>query len=144
MAAEYAVRCILYLSRKGKGHLVSKKEIAERTNIPANFLAKIAQELAKAGIIEIKQGARGGFSLRHDPKHITMLAVVETIIGEISLNECTTRPEVCSLSQGCSANMVWQEAKDQVRETLRKADFASLLKKGSCCTPPQPQLEIKI
>ena len=82
-AGEYAVRCVLYLSKKGKGTLVSRKEIADHAAIPAHFLAKIAQDLAKAGMIEIRQGSRGGFRLLMDPKEITLLSVVETMIGEI-------------------------------------------------------------
>ena len=138
MAAEYAVRCVLYLSSKGKGQLTSKKEIAVHTDTPENFLTKIAQDLAKAGIIEIKQGAKGGYSLRHSPEDISMLTVVEAIIGEITLNECTTRPDVCKSSPTCAASLVWQQAREQLRSTLRKADFASLMRQGSCCTFPSP------
>ena len=136
MAAEYAVRCVLYLSRKGKGQLTSKREIAANTDTPEHFLAKIAQDLSRFDIIEIKQGSKGGYSLRNEPKNVTMLDVVEAIIGEITLNECTTRPDVCKSSQNCSASLVWQQARDQVRETLRNADFESLVKEGSCCTSP--------
>jgi len=144
MAAEYAVRCILYLTRQGQDVLVSRQEIADRTRTPGNFLAKIAQDLAKAGIITIKQGAKGGFCLHRDPNEVTMLAVVEAIIGEISLNECTVRPASCPASLDCSANLVWQRARQQVRETLRQATFADLARLGSCVPlpsipqPPEP------
>ena len=133
MAAEYAVRCVLYLTDKGQGVLTSRQEIAHNTYIPSKFLAKIAQELARAGIIEIRQGSKGGYSLKQNPVELNMLTVVETMIGEISLNECTTNPASCQASSGCSANTVWTEARNQVRETLRKANFADLSKKGSCC-----------
>ena len=145
MAAEYAVRCVLYLTRQGRDVLVSRQEIATQAKIPDSFLAKIAQDLAKADIITIKQGAKGGYSLHRDPGDVTMLTVVEAIIGEISLNECTTRPQVCPASLDCSANLVWQRARAQVRETLREATFASLARTGSCCilpAPPKPQPEI--
>ena len=78
-AGEYAVRCILYLSKKGKGVLESRKEIAEHAVIRGHFLAKIAQELARAGMIEISQGAKGGFRLLINPGEITLLQVVETM-----------------------------------------------------------------
>ncbi len=136
MAAEYAVRCVLYLAKQGQDVLVSRQEIADLTRTPAKFLAKIAQELAKADIITIKQGAKGGYSLHRDPNEITMLAVVEAIIGEISLNECTVRPTTCLASLDCSANLVWQRARQQVRATLRQATFADLARQGSCCVPP--------
>lgn len=137
MAAEYAVRCILYLTRQGQGVLVSRQEIAEQTRIPGEFLAKIAQDLAKADIITIKQGAKGGYTLHRDPNDINMLVVVEAIIGEIALNECTVRPATCPASLGCSANQVWQRARQQVRDTLRQATFADLARSGSCVPPPQ-------
>ena len=136
MAAEYAVRCVLYLTRQGQDVLVSRQEIADLTRTPGKFLAKIAQDLAKAGIITIKQGAKGGYSLHRNPSEITMLAVVEAIIGEISLNECTVRPTVCPASFDCSANLVWQRARQQVRDTLRQATFADLARLGSCVPPP--------
>jgi Rrf2 family protein len=56
-AGEYAVRCMIYLAYKGEGGLVSKQEIAERVEIPSHFLAKIAQDLARAHLIEIRQGS---------------------------------------------------------------------------------------
>lgn len=138
MAAEYAVRCTLYLTNKGVGVLTSRQEIAHNTNIPGKFLAQIAQDLAKAGIIDIRQGAaKGGYSLRQDPAVLTMLTVEETRIGEISLNDCTTNPASCQASADCAANAVWTEARNQVRETLHRANFASLAKQGSCCPARQ-------
>jgi Rrf2 family protein len=80
-AGEYAVRAVLYLAKQKKGALVSRREIASRTDVPAHFLAKIAQQLARAGIIEIQQGSSGGFRLRQAPAELPLLAVVEAIIG---------------------------------------------------------------
>lgn len=144
MAAEYAVRCVLYLAKKGQGVLVSRQEIATQARIPDSFLAKIAQDLARADIITIRQGAKGGYTLHRDPEEVTMLAVVETIIGEISLNECTTKPHACPASFDCAANAVWQHAREQVRETLKAATFACLARAGSCCLPPAlPKANVK-
>jgi len=132
-AGEYAVRCVLYLSKQGKGKLVSRKEIAAKTDIPPHFLAKIAQQLAKSGIIQILQGAGGGYLLLEEPEDITLLDVIEAIIGEISLNDCVTNPESCSTSPVCTVNRIWNKARDQLRNTLREATFATLLDERSCC-----------
>lgn len=131
-AAEYAIRCIIYLAKQGRGVLVSKKDIAERAEIPLHFLAKIAQDLAKAGLIEIRQGAKGGFFLRKDPKDITLLEVVETMIGEIFLNDCVARPSSCNASDACSVHRVWITARNQLRSTLRDATFDQLIKQQTC------------
>lgn len=131
-AAEYAIRCITYLSKQGKGVLASKKEIAELAEIPPHFLAKIAQDLAKAGFIEIRQGAKGGFSLLKDPKEITLLDVIETMIGEIYLNDCVARPSSCNALDQCGVHRVWTKARKQLRDTLREATFDKLIKEKTC------------
>ncbi len=131
-AGEYAVRCILYLSKKGKGVLVSRKEIAEHAVIPLHFLAKIAQDLSKAGMIEIRQGSRGGFRLLMAPQDITLLFVVETMIGEIYLNDCVARPDTCGASSNCAVHKVWMHARDQLRNTLGTVTFAQLIEQPVC------------
>lgn len=131
-AGEYAVRCVLYLSRKGRGVLVSRKEIAESAVIPTHFLAKIAQDLAKAGIIEIRQGSHGGFRLLMEPKEVTLLLVVETMIGEIFLNDCVVRPDSCEVSPSCAVHDVWIQAREQLRTTLRNVTFAQLIEQRLC------------
>ncbi|MHB8809423.1 MAG: RrF2 family transcriptional regulator [Desulfobulbaceae bacterium] len=135
-AAEYAIRCIIYLSRQGRGVLTNKNDIAEQAEIPPHFLAKIAQDLAKAGFIEIRQGPRGGFVLLKEPKEITLLDVVETMIGEIYLNDCVARPSSCNALTACGVHQVWINARNQLRETLRQATFDQLLQKKTCLPLP--------
>lgn len=141
-AGEYAVRCVLYLARCGKGVLVSRQEIADQADVPAHFLAKIAQQLARLGIIEIQQGARGGYVLLKEPDSLTMLEVIEGIIGEISLNDCVGRPDSCRNSPTCVVHQVWCTANDQLRTTLQLVTFATLLKNEECCiVTEEPQVE---
>lgn len=132
-AGEYAVRCVLYLTKKGKGVLVGRNEIANNTDTPPQFLAKIAQQLARSGIIEILQGAGGGYRLLKEPANISLLEVIESIIGEISLNDCVTRPDCCSNSATCTVHRVWNKARRELRATLQEANFAQLAGEISCC-----------
>jgi Rrf2 family protein len=139
-AGEYAVRCVLHLASKGQGTLCTRRDVAERMDIPDQFLSKIAQQLARAGMIEIVQGARGGLRLVVPPEQVTLLQVVEAVIGEIFLNDCVLRPESCSRSHACAVHCVWAEAKDQLRRTLERATFARLLEENDCmaCSPGSP------
>ncbi|MDH3346667.1 MAG: Rrf2 family transcriptional regulator [Desulfobulbaceae bacterium] len=138
-AAEYAIRCMVYLVRKGKGTLVSRREIAHQAEIPAQFLAKIAQELARAGFIEIRQGAKGGFVLINEPKEMNLLEIVETIIGEISLNESSALLDFCSDPNQCPVHSVWTDATSQLRDTLQGVTFDKISKKGSCISIEKPK-----
>jgi len=131
-AGEYAVRCVLYLSSCSMEEVVSRKAIAEAMDIPEQFLGKIAQQLARSGIVEIVQGARGGFRLLRSPATLSLLEVVEATIGEIFLNDCLMNPGICMRSQACEVNKIWEKARNQLRETLGRATFKSLLGSESC------------
>jgi Rrf2 family protein len=134
-AGEYGVRCILYLSSKGVGVLCKRRQISAAMDIPDQFLGKIAQQLARAGYIEIVQGAKGGLKLAVAPEKLTLLDVVEAVIGEIFLNDCILRPDSCNRSNSCAAHRVWLKARDQLRATLREAAFADLLNEQGCVNP---------
>ncbi len=130
-AAEYAIRCMTYLAQKGVGTLISKQDIAEQADIPSHFLAKIAQDLAKAGLITIQQGPKGGFILQKEPARISLLEVVEIMIGEITLIDCVATPESCSACGVCLTHDIWKMARNQLRKTLAKVNFADLSKDDS-------------
>lgn len=131
-AGDYAIRCMAYLAYKGQGVLVTRQEIVQQADIPSPFLAKIVQGLARAGLIEIRQGPKGGYVLIKDPASITLLQVVELMIGKISLNDCVGRPWVCEASTHCRVHRVWEEASAQLRQYLAGVTFAELSKDEAC------------
>jgi Rrf2 family iron-sulfur cluster assembly transcriptional regulator len=134
-AGEYAVRCVLYLSAREEGAVIPRREVAEAMEIPGVFLGKIAQQLARSGILEIIRGARGGFRLLRSPEAITLLEVVEAVVGEIFLNDCLLKPTSCSRVESCAVHQVWIKARTQLRETLGQATFAQFLSEESCVDP---------
>jgi len=131
-AGEYAVRAVLYLAGKGTDRVVGRQEIAKEMEIPGQFLAKIGQQLAKAGFIEIVQGSKGGFRLRVSPEQLTLLNVVEAVEGEIFLNDCIMDPDSCWRSPNCAVHKVWNRARNQLRECLGEATFSSLMAEDLC------------
>ncbi|MFZ0728297.1 MAG: Rrf2 family transcriptional regulator [Desulfobacterales bacterium] len=130
-AGEYAVRCMLYLAALETGKLALRRNIARAMDIPEQFLGKIAQQLSRAGFIDIVQGAKGGYRLVVPPHELTLLDVIEAVVGEIFLNDCVMRPASCNRSNACAVHRVWEKARSQLRDTLREATFAGLLQ-DSC------------
>ena len=130
-AAEYAIRCVLYLSAVPAGQVTRRREVSQAMDIPGAFLGKIAQGLAKAGVLIVRQGANGGYELALAPKDISLLSVVEAMDGEIQINECLSRPQACGRSGACAVHQVWDKARTQFRETLRGVNFETLAKNGS-------------
>ncbi|MGD9368223.1 MAG: Rrf2 family transcriptional regulator [Desulfobacteraceae bacterium] len=126
-AGEYAIRCAYYLATQKRGTIASRNEIADAMDIPREFLTKIAQQLSRSDILEIIQGPRGGLRLLVPPEKLTLLDVIEIMMGELFFNECAVRPETCSQSSTCAVHTVWVKARTQFRETLRQATFAQLI-----------------
>lgn len=127
-AGEYAIRCVLYMAMHREQPILSRKEIAEAMDIPAQFLGKVAQNLAKAGIIAIRQGAYGGYELLLPPEDLNLLRIVESIDGEIFLNDCVHRPDCCERSPICSVHRVWEKARNDLRATLGGTTLAQLVR----------------
>ena len=125
-AGEYAVRCLIYLAQQPGGSVVKRRTIAQAMDIPYQFLGKIGQKMAGAGLIHIAQGARGGYRLAREAEAITLLDVVEAVDGEIFLNDCVMWPSVCNRSETCTVHQVWQRARDELRRILSSVDFATL------------------
>lgn len=126
--ADYAIRCVLYLSRHPE-RTASVEEISGATLVPKSFLAKILQQLMKAGIVNSARGVKGGFQLAKRPKDINLLEVIESIQGVSAANICAIDRKKCGLSGTCSVHPVWVEIREMVEKRLKEENFAALLKK---------------
>lgn len=122
---DYAIRCVLYLSEK-KGGLANVDEISKSMLIPKSFLAKILQKLEKAGIVKSSKGRKGGFSLVKEPKGVSLMEVIETMQGPLSINVCAIDKRKCSLSNICSVHPVWVKIRKEIEEKLVKINFEEL------------------
>ena len=125
-AGDYAVRCVLYLAKTDQGRVVPRKEISAAMNIPSPFLGKIAQSLARDGIIEIVQGTKGGYRLLESPERISLLSVIESVMGQIMINDCIVQGESCTRVPYCSVHGVWNRVRSQIRDNLDETSMADL------------------
>jgi len=127
--ADYALRAILYLAKLELNQKAATSQIAEEQKIPPSFLAKIISQLSIAGLIRTSRGAHGGVSLARKPEAISILEVVESIDGPISLNECTLDPDVCVFSETCPIHEVWCETQKELVRKLREKTFDKLIER---------------
>jgi Rrf2 family protein len=76
--AEYALRAVVWLAREPAAS-VGTQHIAKATHVPAGYLARVLQSLARAGLLESTPGRAGGFRLRRAPAEISVLDVVNAV-----------------------------------------------------------------
>lgn len=76
--AEYALRAIVHLAKDpDEPHIT--RSIAEATQVPSGYLAKVMQTLVKAGFVDSRRGLRGGFTLKRPADEISILDIVNTV-----------------------------------------------------------------
>jgi Rrf2 family protein len=124
--ADYAIRCILHMTRE-PGSIFVVHEIAGPQGIPRSFLAKILQKLAKAGLVTSVRGIKGGFQLARKPEEITILDVIRGVQGPAALNICVLDSKSCFRSSFCSVHPVWVELQDVIEKKLMRYTMKRLL-----------------
>src|SRR4030043_2440379 len=82
------IRAMLDLAHHyGEGYIQSS-DIAERHQIPENYLCQLLITLRKAGLIRSRRGPQGGHMLSRPPEQISMAAVVIALEGPVAPMSC--------------------------------------------------------
>lgn len=79
----YGLRFILALAVLPEGKLRGVSEIAENEDLPLKFLEAIAVSLRKNGIVDVKRGAGGGYSLAKPLENITLYDIASVLDEKI-------------------------------------------------------------
>lgn len=80
--------------RLGEYDFVPTSQLAEVLDIPTPSLARLLRALNRAGIIETREGAKGGVRLAVPPDQVTLLDIVDAIEQQRSLFRTDTSPRV--------------------------------------------------
>ncbi len=105
--------------------------VSRGVTIPKSFLAKIFQDLAKAGLLRSQRGAGGGFILARPPTKISILEVIEAIDGKIALQRCLGEGPDCEKRESCALCGLFEEAQDRLKEVFRNTSLADLASRQS-------------
>lgn len=92
-----AMLATLFIADKmslGEYDFVPTNQIAADLDIPTPSLARLIRELNRAGIIETREGARGGVRLAVPPDRVRLLDVVDAIEQQRPLFRTDAAPAV--------------------------------------------------
>src|ERR671915_569313 len=77
--AEYGVRVMAHLAKRNGETPIPLGTIADAEGLPLAYLEHLVQRLRKAGLVESRRGAHGGYTLARDAGSISMAEVVMTL-----------------------------------------------------------------
>ncbi len=124
---EYGTRAMLFLASLPDGMTTSIREIAQRMDIPEDFLAKILKPLVKAKLVKSLRGAHGGYSLAQHASTISFLDVIQAVEGPVSVNVCTEKDHGgCRFTGSCTMFSVWELGQERMLEVYRSTRLDKL------------------
>jgi Rrf2 family iron-sulfur cluster assembly transcriptional regulator len=132
----HAVRAMAALARLPEGAYAGAARIARDIGAPPNYLSKLLQGLARAGLVRSQKGLGGGFRLARDPRHISLLDVVEPIEQVSRWSGCVLGHRSCSDEAPCAIHDRWKQVRTAYLRMLTKTTVADLRARG------EPSLEV--
>lgn len=124
--AYYGLRAALALAQTTEP--LSIHDLAETEHLPQDYLEKILQSLRRAGLVEAKKGATGGYSLARGSALINVWEILSVLDGPIK----TFVPPIkgtlpCFQPSHCQTNEVWRKLEAEIESSLSTITLQSLI-----------------
>jgi Rrf2 family transcriptional regulator, cysteine metabolism repressor len=119
---EYAFRALAQLAKRHDGRTLTRLEdLAQREDVSSNFLVQILNDLRRAGLVESRRGAAGGYLLARTPDKITLTQVVEAV--DPALLQCVVAD---AGESGQAVRLAWERISAELRSQLDGISLESL------------------
>lgn len=112
--SQYAIQALIYIATQAPGEPVLNRDIAERLNVPAAYLAKILQSLCKHGLLDSFRGRLGGFCLREGMHRTSLMQVLLLTEGPDFTKNCILGLKECSDETACPMHFKWKPVKNKI------------------------------
>ena len=137
---EYALRAVVYLAAEAPAARTTA-QMAETTKVPKDYLAKIVQGLARAGLVRTQRGVGGGVVLAKDPAAVTILDVVNAVEPIRRITACPLGLKAHGVRL-CPLHKRMDNALAAVEEAFRATTLAEVLAEPTdsvpLCDGPRP------
>ena len=138
--ADYGLMALKYLAERADAAAVkakaasvqpetvalSAKDIADAYGIPAQLLAKILQQLTKAGLLKSHAGMNGGYALARGARSISAYEVILAIDGPFFITSCTKGAKACDLTPSCTIKEPLARVNDTIAGVLKSISIQDL------------------
>ena len=94
---------------------VSATELEKAVNVSGKYLEKIMRMLSARDIITATRGINGGYSLKKQPKDITIGDIVRTLEDDMEIIQCVSKDSPCKC---CPSARVFKKLYNGINEVL--------------------------
>lgn len=127
---DYALRALVFLA-KHRDDFVPSRLIADREDMPLQFLRGILRRLIAKGIVVAREGVEGGVKLFKKPNQIYLIQVIEIFQGAIQVSSCMLRKKLCPQRVRCVLRRRIKVIERKLIDEFRGITVQDLLKEAS-------------
>lgn len=126
-STELAIDSLFFMATRGPNKDFSVEEVAQAQQVSVSYLAKIFQQLVKAGLLRSHRGSKGGYALGRVPAQITLRDISVVFEGSSPLYECNANAKRCALGPKCLILATFSEAEKKMQEVLGKVSLQDVV-----------------
>ena len=128
---EYGVRAMVALARHYGDGPMSLAAVARESSVPPSYLEQLIGPLRRAGLVESRRGAHGGYLLARSPELVRVGEVYRVMEGPVAPMDCVSEDpadQTCPLINGCETRPVWLKVRDSIVDALDSMTLADLIR----------------
>lgn len=128
---DYGLLIMSALAEHARGknkQFIPLKRVAEEKKLSLKYISQLILPLKRAGLVESKEGAGGGYRLKKNPEDISLLRILEILEGPVAhVRCCENRGAKCGSEPFCNVKSTWTGARDLLSAFLRSKTLADTL-----------------
>jgi Rrf2 family protein len=126
-STELAIDSLFYMAAHPETTDFSVEQVAQAQHVSESYLAKIFQQLVKAGLLRSHRGSKGGYALGRTPAQINLRDIAVVFEGSSPLYECNANSKLCNLGPKCLILATFSEAEKAMQSVLEKVTLQSVV-----------------
>ena len=125
-ATAYSLHALMYMVRHLTQLPATINIIAKAEGIPPSYLARIFQQLVKAGLVKTATSKNKGYVFAKPPEEISLLELFELIEGEPLFDDCLLRHCECGgTSENCRIFAEWLNCTKKIKQLLSETSLVT-------------------
>ena len=132
---EYALRAMARIAQHPARQYALARDLGKELDIPGNYLSKVLQSLARAGLLDSQRGRNGGFRLARAPQDIKLFDILSAVEPMQRYETCILGHKECRDSDACPIHFMWKKARDKVLRLFRTTPLTKLARSRSIPRP---------
>ncbi len=124
---EYALRAMAGLAMLPPEIPVRAADLAEVTEIPSHYLAKVLRRLVLANLLISQKGQGGGFLLTRAKEDISFMDILLAVDAFPSERKCAFGWKTCSDNSPCPLHSAWSRLNDRLSDWANNTTLADVV-----------------